>query len=471
MSQTSWYVSGHLQEVSRCLQQNPGGIIGCHEPCGMCLDVSSRSPGVTSSIQEVSLHVANLVVCCWMSPAGLNHLQQNPGDIIGCREHCGISLDISCRSPGVSSRNQEVSWDVVNGDICLAKAPASLQVSPAESRRYHWMSQTSWYVTGYLQQVSRCLQWNPGGIIGCSQHSCMSGEGSSESPGASSRIQEVSSDVTNLVVCLCTSPGGLQVSLADSSRYHWVSPTLWYVSGCLQQVSRHLQQNPGGVIGFPEHRGMSLDICSTSPGVSSGIQKVSLDVANIDVCGAKAPASLQVCQQNPGGIIGCSKCQGVSLDISSRSPGPSSESRRDHSMSRSSWYVTGCLQQVSRCLQQNADVSLDVANLVVCLWRSPAGLQVAPAECSRYHWMLRTLWWIFGCLQQVSRCLQGKPGGIIGCSEDQHISCKGSSEFPGVSRRIQQVSLDVTNLVVCLWMSPAGLQVSPSESRRDHWIS
>ena len=89
------------------------------------------------------------------------------------------------------------------------------------------------------------------------------------------------------------------------------------------------------------------------------------------------------------------------------------------------------------------EVSLDVANLVVCLWMSPAGLQVPPAN----------------------------PGGIIGCSEHQHMSCKGSSESPGVCRRIQQVSLDVVNLVVCLWMSPAGLQAPPAESRRHHWMS
>ena len=85
------------------------------------------------------------------------------------------------------------------------------------------MSRTSWYVSGYIQQVSRCLQRSPGGIIGCSQHRCMSGEGSSESPGVSSGIQEVSLDVVNLVVCLWTSPGGLQVSPAESSMYHWVS--------------------------------------------------------------------------------------------------------------------------------------------------------------------------------------------------------------------------------------------------------
>ena len=45
--------------------------MGRHEPCGMSLDVSSRSPGVTGRIQDVSFDVANLVVSCWMSPAGL----------------------------------------------------------------------------------------------------------------------------------------------------------------------------------------------------------------------------------------------------------------------------------------------------------------------------------------------------------------------------------------------------------------
>ena len=76
-----------------------------------------------------------------------------------------MSLDISSRSRGVSSRIQGVSLDVVNIDICLAKAPVSLQVSLAESMRYHWMYQTVCYVSGCLQQVSRHLQQNPGGII------------------------------------------------------------------------------------------------------------------------------------------------------------------------------------------------------------------------------------------------------------------------------------------------------------------
>ena len=248
---------------------------------------------------------------------------------MGCSECRHMSCKGSSESPGVSSRIQEVSLDVMNIMVCL------------------WISPVG-------------LQRNPGGIIGCSQHRCMPGEGSSESPGVSSRIQEVSLDVTNLVVCLWTSPGGLQVSPAESSRYHCVSPTLWYVSGCLQQASRHLQQNPGWVIGFCESCGMSLDISSRSPGVSGGIQEVSLDVANIDVCLAKAPATLQVSQQNPGGIIGCREPRGMSLDVSSRSPGVSSR-----------------LQEVS----------LDVVNLVVHLWMSPAGLQVSPVGSRRCHWM------------------------------------------------------------------------------------
>ena len=45
------------------------------------------SPGVSSRIQEVSLDVANVVVCLWMSPAGLQVPPANPGGIIGCSEH------------------------------------------------------------------------------------------------------------------------------------------------------------------------------------------------------------------------------------------------------------------------------------------------------------------------------------------------------------------------------------------------
>ena len=459
-SQTSQYVSGSLQQVSRCLQQNPGGIIGCREPRSMSLEVSSRSPGVSSRIQEVSLDVANLIVHLWMSPAGLQGLQQNPGHIIGCRKPHGMPLDISSRSPRGSRGIQEGSLDVVNVNIPLVKAPASLQVSPAESRRYHWMSQTLWYVSGCHQQVSRCLQWNPGGIIGCREPRGMSLEVSSRSPGVSSRIQEVSLDVANLMVRRWMSPAGLQVSPAESRRDHWMSRTLWYVfgclqvspaesrryhwmlrtswyvSGCLQQVSRWLQQNPGCIIGCRKPHGMSLDVSSRSPGVSSRVQELSVDVVNIDVCLAKAPASLQVAP---------------------------AESRRYRWMSRSSWYVSGCLQQVSsglqwkpggiigcsECQQMSCEgsskslgvssriqeVSLDEPNLVVCLWTSPAGLQVPPAQSKRYHWMWRTLWYVSGCLQQVSRCVQHNPGGIIGCSERRHMSCEGSSESPADSRR------------------------------------
>ena len=68
MSRTSWHVSRYLQQVSRCLQQNPAGIIGCGEPGGMSLELSSRSPGISSRIQEESLDVANLVECLWTSP-------------------------------------------------------------------------------------------------------------------------------------------------------------------------------------------------------------------------------------------------------------------------------------------------------------------------------------------------------------------------------------------------------------------
>ena len=327
------YVLQRLQQVSRCLQQNPAGIIGCCKSCGMSLDISSRSPGVSSRIQEVSLDVANLMVCLWMSPAGL-------------------------------------------------------QVSPAESRRYHWMSRSSCYVGGCLPQLSRCLQQNPGCIIGCTEHWDMSCKGSSKSPGVSSGIQEVSLDVANLMVCLWTSPAGLQVPPAESRRYHWMSRTLWYVSGCVQQVSSCLQRNPGGIIWCSKHRHMSCKGSSESPGVSRRIP----------------------------------------------------------------------------------ELSSDVANLAVCLWASPAGLGVSPAESRRYHWMSRTLWYVSGCLWQVSRCLQWNPGGIIWCSKHRHMSCKGSRESPGLSRWIQEVSLDVANLVVHLWMSLAGLQVPPAESKRYHWM-
>ena len=193
-------------------------------------------------------------------------LQRNPGGIIGCREACGMSLHLSSRSPGVSSGIQEVSLDVVNVNICLAKAPVSLQVSLAESRRYHSMLRTSCYVAGCLQQVSRCVQQNPGGIIGCCKPCGTSVDISSRAPGVSSRIQEVSLDVANLV----------------------------YVSACLQHVSRCLQRNPGGIIGCSEHQHMSCASSSKSPGVSNGIQEISLDVVNLVVCLWMSPAGLQV---------------------------------------------------------------------------------------------------------------------------------------------------------------------------------
>ena len=213
-----WQVCGHLQWVSRCLQQNPGGIIGCHKPHGMSLDISRRFPGVSSRIQEVSLAVTNLVVCVWMSPAGLQASPAECRRIIGCHECHGMSLDISSTSPAVSCGIQEVSLDVVNIDICLVKAPVSLQVSPAESRTYHWTSQTSWYVSGCLQQVSRCLQQNPGGIIGCRECRGTSLDISSRSPGVSSGIQEVSLDAANIDLCLAKAPVSLQVSPAESRR-------------------------------------------------------------------------------------------------------------------------------------------------------------------------------------------------------------------------------------------------------------
>ena len=173
MSRTSWCISGCLQQLSRCLQWNPG----------------------------VSLDVVNVDICL---AKALATLQVSPVESrrYHCCEACGMSLDISSRSPGVSSRIQEVSLDVANMGMCLAKAPVSLQVSPAESRRYHWMSRTLWSVAGCLQEVSRCLQQNPGGIIGCREPCGVSLDVSSRSPGVSSRIQGVSFDVVNVAICL-----------------------------------------------------------------------------------------------------------------------------------------------------------------------------------------------------------------------------------------------------------------------------
>ena len=160
-----------------------------------------------------------------------------------------------------------------------------------------------------------------------------------------------------------------------------------------------------------------------------------MDVVNINICLAKGPASLQC---NPGGIIGCRKPRAMS-------------------------------QRVSRCLQQNPEVSLDVVNLMVCLWMSPAGLPLAPAESRRYHWMSRPSWYFSGHLQQVSPCLQQNPGGIIGCHEPCGMSLDVSSRSPGVSRHIHEVSSHVVNVDICLAKAPASLQVSPAESRRYHW--
>src|ERR1700692_1166684 len=249
MWQTSTYVLRRLQMVSRCLQRIPGGIIGCGEPRHMSCKGSRWSPGVSSGFQEVLFDVANLVVCLAKAPDGLQVspvdsrryywmwrtstyvlrrpqmvsrcLQRIPGGII----HRGESRSMSCEgsrwSPGVSSEFQEVLLDVANLDICLAKAPDGLQVSPANSRRYYWMWRTSTYVLRRLQMVSRCLQRIPGGIIGRGESRSMSCEGSRWSPGVSSRFQEVLLAVANLVVCLAKGPDGLQVSPADSRRYYW----------------------------------------------------------------------------------------------------------------------------------------------------------------------------------------------------------------------------------------------------------
>ena len=200
----------------------------------MSCEGSSKSPGVSSGIQEVSLDVVNLVVCHWMCAGGL---QVSPAE--SRRYHWmswphGASLDVSSRSPGGSRGIWELSLDVVNIDVCLAKAPVSLQMSPVESRRYHWMSWRSWYVSGHLQQVSRCLQQNPGGIIGCVEARGMSLDVSSRSPGVSSRIQEVSLDVVNLMVCLWTSPAGLQQNPGGIIRGRKPHGTLWTSPAGLQ---------------------------------------------------------------------------------------------------------------------------------------------------------------------------------------------------------------------------------------------
>ena len=219
--------------------------------------------------------------------------------------------------------------DVVNLVVCLWTSPAGLQVSPAESRRYHWMLQTSWYIPGCLQQVSRCLPRNPGGIIGCSECWGMSLDISSRSPGVSSRIQEVSLDVMNHLVCLWMSPASVQASPAESTRYDWMLRTSWYVCGCLQLVSRCRQQNPGHIIGCCEPHGMSLEVS-------------------------------RHLRQNPQHIIGCSEPCGMSLDVSSSSPGASSGIQ---------------------------EVSLDVVNIDICLAKGPVSLQVSPVQSRRYHWM------------------------------------------------------------------------------------
>ena len=195
-----------------------------------------------------------------------------------------MSCDGSSESPGVSSRIQQVSLDVANLVVCLWRSPAGLHVSPADSRRYHWMLRTSWYIPGCLQQVSRCLPRNPGGIIGCNECRGMSLDISSriqkgsldvanlvgyhghlqQVSSISSRIQEGSMDVVHLLVCLWMSPAGVQASPAEST----------------------------GTTGCCEHRGMSQDVSSQSPGVTSRIQDISLHVVNLMVCRLRSPAGL-----------------------------------------------------------------------------------------------------------------------------------------------------------------------------------
>ena len=85
-----------------------------------------------AGLQEVSWDVANLVVCLWTSPAGLQVLPAESGGIIGCSKPWHMSCEGLQQNPGGI-------FDVMKLNICLAKAPTSLQVSPVELRRYHWM--------------------------------------------------------------------------------------------------------------------------------------------------------------------------------------------------------------------------------------------------------------------------------------------------------------------------------------------
>src|ERR1700692_1134592 len=123
---------------ARCLQRIPGGIIGCGEPRHMSCEGSRWSPGVSSGFQKVLLDVANLDICLARLQMISRCLQRIPGGIIGRGESRSMSCEGSRWSPGVSSGFQEVLLDVANLDMCLAKAPDGLQVSPADSRRYYW---------------------------------------------------------------------------------------------------------------------------------------------------------------------------------------------------------------------------------------------------------------------------------------------------------------------------------------------
>ena len=48
------------------------------------------------------------------------------------------------------------------------------------------------------------------------------------------------------------------------------------------------------------------------------------------------------------------------------------------------------------------------------------------------------------------------------------MSCEGSSKSLGVSSAIQKASLHVVNLMLCLWVSPAGLQADSFPSLMLH---
>ena len=75
----SGYVAGHLP-------RDPEGIIGCCEPHGISLDVSSRSLGVSSRIQEVSLARLSTSVLANHSDSNLHDLNSHeslmPSDLL-----------------------------------------------------------------------------------------------------------------------------------------------------------------------------------------------------------------------------------------------------------------------------------------------------------------------------------------------------------------------------------------------------